>query len=264
MSISEELLMAYADGELDSAEHAAERAEVEAAIKADPEVASRVEKHKSLRRQLGAAFDGVLDETVPDRLVAAARSARTVAREATVTDLSRVRAAKAAESAARSASARPVWTWAQWGAIAASLVVGAIIGHVALKSPELSPIATRGGHLVAQAGLERALSNQLASNQAPTAPVQIGVSFKSKAGDYCRTFVIHEREAIGGLACREGEAWRVHTLARAEGGSGTEGGYRPAGSEMPAAVRAAVEEQIAGEPLDASGEAQAKEGDWKK
>jgi hypothetical protein len=40
-------------------------------------------------------------------------------------------------------------------------------------------------------------------------------------------------------------------------------GYRPAGSEMPAAVRAAVEQQIAGEPLDAAGEAQAKKGYWK-
>ena len=51
MSIPEELLMAYADGELDGAEHAAERAQVEAAMKADPAVARRVEGIKALRTQ---------------------------------------------------------------------------------------------------------------------------------------------------------------------------------------------------------------------
>jgi anti-sigma factor RsiW len=301
--ITEELLMAYADGELDGAEHATDRARIEAAMRADPDVARRIEKHRALRRELNATFDGVLDEPVPDRLIAAIRGSRAESnrggeqretarapddlasstpsaaappgasggvdpaepatrRTASISDLTAARAAKA-ESVERARRARASWSWPQWGAMAASLVVGAIIGHVALKSPELSSIASRGGHLVAEGGLAEALSNQLASTQPANAPVQIGTSFKAKDGAYCRTFILHEGDPVGGLACRAGNAWNVHTLARAENTPGSDGGYRPAGSEMPAAVRDAVEDQIVGDPLDSSAEAQAKKSGWK-
>jgi hypothetical protein len=256
--LPEDLLMAYADGELDGAEHLPERARVEAAMKADPEVAQRVAKHRALRRRLSATFDPVLDEPVPDRLVAAVRAAPT----ATVSDLGRARASKA-ESAASTARRRASWSGSQWGAMAASLVIGAIIGRVALNSPELSPIAARDGRLVAQAGLAEALSNQLASAQPGDAPVQIGTSFKTKSGTYCRTFVLHDGEAMGGLACRAGDEWNVHTVARTQATPGADGGYRPAAAEMPAPVLAAVESEIAGDALDASGEAQARNSGWK-
>jgi hypothetical protein len=325
--ITEELLMAYADGELDGAEHAADRARIEAAMRADPDVAQRIESHRALRQQLSATFDRVLDEPVPDRLIAAVRRASatsgstaghldaeggqdaardaadrdsagrdgpqshathtsdnaTVAlpaarapgasgdadsaepstrRTAPISDLGAARAAKAA-AAERANKPRASWSWPQWSAIAASLVLGAIIGHLALQSPELTPIATRDGHLVAQGELADALSTQLASTQPATAPVQIGTSFKSKDGTYCRTFVLHEADSLGGVACRAGNEWNVNALARAETTPGADGGYRPAGSEMPAAVRDAVEAQIVGDPLDSSAEAQAKNSGWK-
>ena len=152
MNIPDEKLMAYADGEL----NATERAEVEAAMAADPEVARRVQQHQSLRKQLGTAYHPTLIETVPDRLVQAVRSAPSSAsnedsghtdsstrrssgqREATVTDLRRVRAARAAEAAAasrRPAEPRRPWTWFEWGAMAASVVTGAVIAHLILESP---------------------------------------------------------------------------------------------------------------------------------
>ena len=277
MSIPEERLMAYADGELDAAEHATERAQIEAVIKMDPAIARRVEQHRSMRARVGGAFRAVLDEPVPDRLLAVARNAPT-SRDANddprspaprsetgVTDLARVRTARA-EAAADSAHTRASWSWPQWGAIAASLVFGAIVGHFALQSPQLGPIAQREGHLVAQASLDQALSNQLASEQSDSAPVQIGVSFKTKTGEYCRTFVVQPGAAasgaLSGLACREGGAWDVRTLARAGVSAGGEGGYHPAGTELPASVRAAVEAQIDGDPLDASGETQARTKGW--
>lgn len=287
MSVPDELLMAYADGELSGAEHAAERARVEAAIQSDPALANRVEQHRALRAQLKATFDPVLDEPVPDRLLAAARNMRNShagapnggaatsgarlsgvepgsprQRSATVTDIGRARAAR--ESAARAQkSGGAIWSWPQWGAIAVSLIIGVIIGHLALQTPDTSPIVSREGRLVAQNGLAEALSTQLASTQPADAPVQIGTSFKAKSGAYCRTFVLHEGEAIGGLACRNGDAWDVHTLARAAGSPAGDGGYRPAASEMPAAVRTAVEDEIVGDPLDSGGERQAKQNQWK-
>lgn len=292
MKIPEELVMAYVDGELDEPERAAERAQVIAAMEQDPEVMRRVEQHRALRRQMRATFDPVLDEPVPDRLVAAIRSARTNAPAGTpadragarecasprsgegtsgatasgngkVADLGRVRAERAAASAARQEQRRATWSWPQWGAIAASLVIGAVAGHFALNSPELGPIGSRDGQLVAQGDLAEALSTQLASTQSETQSVQIGTSFKAKSGDYCRTFVLHAGNPVGGMACRAGERWNVNTLARVEAAPATNGGYRPAGSEMPAAVRAAVEEQIVGDPLDSSAEEQAKNTGWK-
>jgi len=259
MSISDEMLMAYADGELTPAE----RAQVETAMAADASVALRVERHRALRSKLGNAFSSVLSEPAPERLIAAVRAAPVPRDAATVIDMNTMREARTAEQIARARAARPSWTWAQWGAVAASLVIGAVIGHIALNSPDSSPIATRGGHLLAQAGLAQALSKQLASEQAASAAVQIGTSFRAKSGSYCRTFVVHEQRALGGLACREGDAWHVQVLAQTDSTPGGDGGYRPAGSEMPAAVRGAVEEQIAGDPLDAASEVRARNNDWR-
>jgi anti-sigma factor RsiW len=267
VSISEERLMAYADGELDAAEHAGERAEIETAIRADLALARRVEQHRALRARVGGAFRSVLDEPVPDRLLAAVRNApaEAIDGQATVTDMGRARAARI-EAAAEAARKRSRWSVAQWGAIAASLVFGAIIGHFALPSAQLGPVTQRDGHLVAQANLDQALSTQLASEQSDAAPVHIGVSFKNKVGQYCRTFAVQQgasaSNALSGLACREGGAWDVRALARTDVSAAADGGYHPAGSELPSSVRAAVEDQIDGEPLDAAGETQARTQGW--
>ena len=270
MAIPDETLMAYADGELEPAQ----RAEVEVALAADPTLAARVEAHRALRKKLNAAFDPILMETVPNTLVASVHTSPASTpgampeRGATVTDLRRVRAARAAEAKGAAASARRAemprraWTWFEWGAMAASVAAGAVIAHLALKSPEVHRIGTEGGQLVAQADLARALSAQLASDQPADAPVQIGVSFRSRSGDTCRTFTVEEGNVLAGLACREGGEWRVQALANAQPAAGN-GGYKPAGASMPAAVLTAVEQQIQGEPLDATGEAAARARGWK-
>ncbi len=271
MTIPDETLMAYADGELEPAQ----RAEVEAAIAADPQLATRVAQHRALRRKLNAAFDPVLLETIPNSLIASARATPAVmsgaANEhaATVTDLRRVRAARAAEAKEAAASARRAettrrpWTWFEWGAMAASVAAGAVIAHLVLKSPDASRIGTQQGQIVAQADLSQALTTQLASDQPASAPVQIGVSFKSKSGDTCRTFTVKEQSVLGGLACRAGDAWHVQVLANVPSGANAQGGYKPAGSGMPAAVLAAVEQEIDGEPLDAVGESAARARGWR-
>jgi anti-sigma factor RsiW len=275
MSIPDETLMAYADGELEPAQ----RAEVEAAMTADPKLAERVEQHRALRRKLSSALDPVLLETLPNALVATVRTSpaavpgaatdRSAAeRGATVTDLRRVRAARAAEAkeaaafARRAETPRVTWTWFEWAAVAASVAIGAVIAHVAMKSPDTSRIGTDGGRLVAQADLAQALSTQLAIDQPVDAPVQIGVSFRSKAGDTCRTFTMKEQHVLGGLACRQQNKWHVQLLADAPPGSNSESGYKPAGGSMPASVVAAVEKQIDGEPLDAAAEAAARARGW--
>ena len=95
MNIDDQTLMAYADDELD----AATRAQVEAALARDPALAARVEEHRALRAELNAAFDPVLDEPVPDRLLAAVKPP--VRGDSAPIDLASVRQRRAAKTAGR-------------------------------------------------------------------------------------------------------------------------------------------------------------------
>jgi hypothetical protein len=263
MNVSDEMLMAYADREYDLPEFAAERAAIEAAVKADSELARRVEQHRALRRQLGALYAEMLTEPVPARLEAAVRSAGTTSRPSSVTYLERLRSERRAQSVANSIAKHALRRYGAWSAVAASLVAGLITGYFVQVSRTLGPISMSGGHLIARASLDQALTRELSGAPARADGVRLGLSFKSKAGAYCRTFTLPEKEPIGGLACRQGAEWRIQALAPGETATGPQGVYRPAGSEMPAAVRAAVEQQIAGDPFDAQGESQARQNQWK-
>jgi hypothetical protein len=244
MTFSEETLMAYADNELDSQTRTA----VEAAMATDPEIARRIAQHKALRGKLRLAFDNVIEEPTPQRLIKAARGVPAVRREGNVIPLRR--------------KAPPPRAWPQWASIAASLVVGVIIGQAVLRGSGNSTITSRDGRLVANGVLARALSEQLASTQTDQNPVRIGVSFKSKGGEYCRTFTMKESTTLAGLACRDHDDWHVQVLEQTTSGPEGSAAYRQAGSEIPKSVRQAMDDNIAGEPLDANAEAAAREKNW--
>lgn len=261
MSFSDETLMAYADGELAEPEFS----EVERAVRSDPAVAARVAQHQALRAEVFAAFAPVADEPVPPRLVAAALPGK-------VADLSAVRAARAggghhaAPSASHAAGhgARRGWSWREWGGVAASLVVGVLVGSLvvgggARDGADRAAIAVAGadGALVARGALADALSRQLAGDGGGV--VEIGVSFAARDGALCRSFAVSQ---TAGLACRSGDRWRVVMTAEAEkGGSGE---YRQAGTAMPTAVLEAIDARIAGATLDAQGEQAARQRGWQR
>src|SRR3546814_13680007 len=66
MKITGEMLVAFADGELDPEVHAY----VERAIVADPELGRKVEAHRRLRPTLTHHFGPIADEPVPEHLKA--------------------------------------------------------------------------------------------------------------------------------------------------------------------------------------------------
>jgi anti-sigma-K factor RskA len=244
MSFSDETLMAYADGELD----AATRAQIEAALATDADLAQRIARQRQLRARLQAAFEPVLDEPLPPRLLESAQRFPGAGRADNVVPLRRTPA--------------PRWSWSQWGAMAASLLLG-VLAAALLLAPTGGPIITRHGEMLAGGTLARALTAQLASRQPPDAPVQIGVSFRARSGLYCRSFVLRDKAALAGLACRDQGAWRVQMLAAAAAAApaGT-GAYRSATSALPPQLAQAIDELIAGEPLDAQTEAAARERGW--
>ena len=245
MTFSEEVLMAYADGELD----APTRAAVDAAKASDPEIARRIARHEALRGRVHSAFNKVLDEPVPARVLKVVRSDQAAPRKSNVMPL-------------RQRQVRH-WGWPQLTALAASLIVGVIAGRLTLmRAGSSGPVMTRGDGLLAAGALAAALSDQLASEQSAADPVRIGVSFRTKSGKYCRTFTLREDGGLAGLACRADDGWQLGVLARTESPSGGAGTYRQAASSMPAAVVAAVGERIAGEPLDPHAEAAARGRHW--
>lgn len=247
MTFPDEVLMAYADDELD----AQTRAAVDAAMASDPEIARRIDQHRALRTRVQSAFNRVLDEPVPARLLSVVRSESVAQRGDNVVPLRR-------RSVQR-------WGWPQWSAIAASLIVGVIAGRLTLlRAGNPGPTVTRNGRMLASSALADALSGQLAADQTAGGPVRLGVSFRSKSGEYCRTFTLRQ-SASAGLACRAADGWEINVLARESSpdilaGSGA---YRQAASAVPPAVAAAVSGEIAGEPLDAPAEAAARARDWR-
>lgn len=235
MTFPDETLMAYVDGELDAASAGA----IEAAAARDPQLAHRIERQRALRKAIHATYEPVLEEPMPRRLL----------------DL-----ASGAEPARLVAPRR--WTWLEWGAMAASLALGIVIGAAFLReSPSGGgEVLAQQGRLVAGGGLAAALSQQLASNQSAETPVRIGLTFLSRDGKYCRTFV-REKGTQAGLACNDSGQWRLEVVAQAASQAGD---YRMAGAQMPAAVLRAVEERMEGMTFDAAAERSAMERGWRR
>jgi hypothetical protein len=241
MEITDELLMAYADGELDEET----RVQVALALTQDSSLAERVQQHRRLRAQLNDAFAPVLDEPIPDRLTSAVEAP--VRTGGTVVELDSFRQAKNGPERQ--------WAWPQWSAIAASLIVGVLIGRMADRTNEANVVA-RGDSLVASGALARALDSKLSNEEGEQL---IGMSFRSTDGEYCRSFTSRGEASIAGLACRLDDAWRVRVLSQASSG---ETPYRTAGSALPPAVLAEIDAAMSGEPLTVEEEKVVRERKW--
>jgi hypothetical protein len=253
MDINDEILMALADGELDEPQ----RSSVEAAVAADPAIARRVADFRAQRSRLVAEFAPQLGEPVPERLLAVMR--RGGAPSAKVVDLTERRAARRLRGALRNLS------WAEVGAIAASLVVAVLVGVEAVHDDGRGALRLSAGGLLADRQVAAALTSQLAESEPADAAVRVGISFVNRHGDLCRTFIARGEGGVAGIACRDRGEWRVGIAepVRLPSGSPEGGSVRMAQGEIPASVMRAVEDQIRGEPLDAAAERAARDAGWR-
>jgi hypothetical protein len=242
MKFSDEMLMAYADGELDLVA----RAEIEAAMAVDPEVALAVERHRRLAARVEHAYQDVIEEPVPAKLSTLV-SRPSAAPVVTLAD-------HRAERAQPAAIARP--RLPQWAAIAASVAIGLLVGLFLMREPA-PPWKESGAGLIAQGDLDYALTTQLAGG-AGVDDVRVGISFRDRNGAYCRAFHLQQEAPLAGLACRAGADWRLQVIAAA---AKQEGELRPAAA-LPMAVLHAIDAAIDGEPLDAAAESAARDAGW--
>ncbi|WP_287977271.1 anti-sigma factor [Sphingomonas sp.] len=220
MTIDDSLLMAYADGELDPI--AAKR--VEQAMANDPALERRVADHRALRDRMARAFSPIAEEPVPDRLAALLTN--------TVVALP---------------PRRPrVSLWWPAGAVAAGLALALGLAAPWRQSPGSADHA--GG------ALGEALDTRLAAMDGDP---RVLVSFRNQQGAYCRVFAGSARD---GIACRDGEGWRLVRTTPGSHAAGTD--YRQAASGDAALLNAA-QAMMAGDPLDAAGEIRARQRGWR-
>lgn len=225
-----ETLNAFVDGELPPQE----MTRIAALLETEPEMKAYVLKQEKLRAAL--RFEEVMRAPPPARLLEAVEKA-------------------------------PVsWRWRLQGILGrhfvlrsvvpagAALCAGLIIG---ITTGPGSDLTLSHGRMLARGDLAQALDTKLASSGYGGEGPRIGISFRDRAGKDCRTFASGSQ---AGLACRQEGDWVVTTLVAQTPEAG--GAYRMAGSEMPDAVRQAVEASIQGAPFDAIAEAQARANGW--
>ena len=230
MTISREELAAWADGELGGAR----AEEIEAAVAADPALATCIAAHHALKERLASHFAPILEEPLPERFT------RTLAPHAEVLDFA------AARERPQQGRSLPRWTWIAAPALAASLTLAVFVPRGESDAD------------YAAGQLANVLDSQLVSTQPGDAPTRILLSFRDQGGAYCRAFAGAERS---GIACRDATGWRLRALGRGQAGARSQ--YRQAGSDS-AAVLAAAQDLAAGPALGSDEEEVAMARGWRE
>lgn len=273
--ISDEVLMAYADGELPPQEKEA----LEALLSRDATLRMRLAPFVVTRREIAGVFDATLDEPVPERLVDAILRApvppnrRPAASSGIESWLKRTRDVISAAVFPQGASL------ATAASLALMLSVGALAGWLAAQSGPRETsglIASSGSSLTAAGALAQALEKAPSGTQALTGKLGSAVipilSFRRAEGDgICREYQIRnatDEPDYAGLACRDAEgAWHVavhvETSKPATAQLETGENYQTAGGPTARAVDAVADALIAGDALGQDEERALLENGWR-
>ncbi|WP_065373247.1 anti-sigma factor family protein [Ensifer adhaerens] len=261
---TDEILMAFADGELD--EETTRR--VEAALETDDELMARVAMFMETRAAASEALKPALAEPVPDELTHKVRAMAVAA--AAAKDAQRTADAPAAAVENIVAFRRPAdqATPPQRSvsrllmAMAASLlvVVGGAGGYLLRGGGPADTGAVRMAGSVdprLSAILDQAASGEEIAMGEGQGTVRLVSAFELATGQLCREYELAQPGEPGlvSVACRKASTWQTRlTVAKPEGGDG----YAPASSLE--TVDAFLTSIGAGQPLDAEAEKKALTG----
>jgi hypothetical protein len=222
--VSDEMLMAFADGELDPES----AGDVARAVGADPALARRVEAFRASRVLARDSLAVQLGEPVPDHLVAAI-----------------MKPANTGRGQGRTRTLLP---------LAATLALAAGLGGYMLGGRDSAQGLLTADPAVS-AALERSLTGETVDLDGRTAKVL--ATFRTKAG-ICRSFSLSGDGPVPvrGLGCRSGQGWRIAMAVADAGGDG----FSPAAGA--AGLDALLDELEAEGPLDASAEQEIKTSGW--
>ena len=263
--VSDEMLMAFADGVLD----AATRESVEAAILRNPEYAQKVDKFRATSELIRKAFRHQPTESEQELLadipLAVTQAPRNGSRGLRFSGRARPRAAFS-----------PHWPLAMAASIA--LLVGGAAGWLLHRGGTESPQTSAGlvsfenGRLVAHSALQELLEKKGSGTPSAAKTTdgrswELKASFTFRSTDQltCRRYEMSSNDAgrFAGFACRSGAGqWTVQAHAQQDAKLGVDGKtFAPAAggsSALDAAIRAAMD----GDALESAEEAALLANRW--
>ncbi len=287
--LSEELLIAYADGELDGKT----AAEVEAALEQDPVAREIVKQFQEVGALAAEAFDRPMREEVPAQLRKLFEEAETEgsasdstvvseAGDANVAELSQLRAARQQKSRTIATGAGNDNGFRRFAlplaaSVALLIGIGGGFGLSNFTAPS-APAVVAAGSIPSGSALHAALENtpsleaiEEASEDGLTRNrIEPQLTFVGADGRFCREYRIMAQTStsvtagtqdLNGIACRSPEgAWTQQITVTQEVSSGAD--YRPAGKNG-----TPIEEFLSGfikdAPLDDAAERQLLQSDWR-
>jgi hypothetical protein len=239
--------MAFADQEVDGETAAA----IARAVSDNPELARKLAAFRATRRLVREAFDDVLAEPAPQRLVRAA-----------------LEGSQKPGNVAALLLRRPLPRVAL--PIAASVllavgIAGYLLGNWA-STPRLSSsavVAYRDATTIqALAGLPSGEQRVVHEGRSDAARLRVTGSYRIEGG-YCRSFTLSgASEAVRGLGCKRDGDWRVEAIV-ADAQATSDGQYRPA-SGAADVIESVLDSFNASEPLTGEQEKRLIADGWKQ
>lgn len=245
MSLTPEMLLAFLDGSLSSAD----REGVRELLCSDPHAAEQLIQQILLADAARESFADDLKEPIPDAWVAMIDRATFSSSAGRVTSL----------AARRSSGKSTISRWAIGASMAASVAIGLYLTS-APSSQAL--INIENGQLVASADLSGALDQArggMAIRIDPDHRLDVQLSLRKASGSFCREAIVdapgieQDRHIF---ACKDGRDWNISALATA---ARRESGFAAVSSDRPLdALVGAIE----GETLDQRAEERAIRMKW--
>lgn len=245
MSVTQEMLIAFLDGSLLSAD----RERVREMLYSDPRVSKQLIQPILLNDAARESFADDLKEPVPDTWLAMIDAATLGAETGKVQSLAAHRHRRNARSS----------RWPLGAAIAASVAFALYLG----KGPTPATlIEDQNGTLVATAELAEALNvarSGVPLQFASRRKLDVQLSMRTGPGGYCREAILQGPDLVSAhhvLACKAEGAWQIAAVAQA---SARQGGYETVSSDRPLD---AIVASIDGEALDSGAETVAIRKKW--
>lgn len=243
MEITDQLLNAYIDGELDERD----REEIKRRIDEDEALHIRVNELRSINETLAKAYP--LENNIPERFLAAVENASSVS-----SDVLPFRNKQTKEKS----STR------QWfpAAIAASitLVIGAVIGNsVTMQGKQQGEESLLTSSIDSSSALYEVLekvpsasSREIVLSDNSTISLRPVLSFKNVNGGYCREFDIHsDQNIIIGIACRKSDsAWGLELAVSSAVIPQNPNSFQPASGYDQDAINVVIDNLMVNGPIE--------------
>ncbi len=257
MEITDQMLSAYIDGELELFEVEI----VEEQLARNKGLRDHVDRLNAVNSLLNQAFS--IEKDVPEKLCKLVENSRV--------DLENVTAFRSKKEKSQKKSSNfyiPT-------AIAASitLVLGVMFGYWTQSTPEKNEldailVSNIDGHSELYDVLENSPSStsvKLIGRDNQEIMIEPLLSFKSVNGDYCREFDIHDsNKALAGIACREADAtWRLEIIVASDTQPSADGKYQLSSGQDKEALDYVARNLMSNGPLSKTEEADLIARQWK-